>query len=54
MEEEYYSNFIFLSEDAKENLSKLSDSHLNAICSVLHQSIIETQHKIEREMNGEE
>jgi hypothetical protein len=50
MEQEYYSNFIFLSDEAKENVSKLSEAQLNVACSLLHQSIIETQYKIEQEM----
>ncbi len=46
--EEY--KFIFLSEDAKENFSKMSEKELDFACGILAESISKTQRKIMNEM----
>jgi hypothetical protein len=50
--EDGYDDFLFLSEDAKEKISKMSDGELDTLSRLLAHSITETRLKIMDEMNG--
>jgi hypothetical protein len=47
---ENYSNFILLSEDAKEKFAEMDDAQLNAVSYLISETIKEQQYKTEKEM----
>jgi hypothetical protein len=50
---ESYEEFIFMSDEAKENWDKASETQKNMAAIILSQSIREIQEKIKKEMNGQ-